>query len=389
MRIAIITENFLPKLDGVTRTIARLLEYLQATGHQALLLGPESGMQQYAGAEVIGTVGIPLPFYPELKANVFRPHFLRRLQEFQPDVIHLVDPVMLGATGLAIARLLQVPVVSSYHTNLAVYCEHFSFGFLTEPMWAYNRFIHNQCALTFCPSPSTASRLHKQGFEHLRIWPRGVDTSLFQPARRDERLRASWLKEREQPQGKVILLYAGRISREKNLRLLIEAYRGMDHTRCHLVMVGDGPAYAEIRQELVDAPVTFTGYLAGEALADAYASADVFAFPSYTETFGQVVLEAMASGLPVVGLYAEGICDLVSHGHTGLLLERQLIDQERQAGGYRELLEYLIQDRQARERLRQAALVEAQRHSWPEAMYCLVQGYGEIAKVSRTLLHAS
>ena len=296
---------------------------------------------------------------------------------------------MLGATGLAVARLLQVPVVSSYHTNLAAYCKHFGFGFLTEPMWAYNRFIHNQCALTFCPSPSTAARLRKQGFEHLRIWPRGVDTSLFQPARRNERLRASWLKEREQPQNKVILLYAGRISREKNLRLLVEAYRGMDHTRCHLVIVGDGPAYTEVRQKLADAPVTFTGYLAGEALATAYASADVFAFPSYTETFGQVVLEAMASGLPVVGLNAEGIRDLVSHEHTGLLLERQLIDQEKQAAAYRELLEYLVQDRQARERMEQAALVEASHHSWPEAMKCLVQGYDEIAKVSRTLVNAS
>jgi glycosyltransferase involved in cell wall biosynthesis len=138
------TENFLPKLDGVTRTIARLLEYLQATGHQVLLLGPESGMERYAGAEVIGTVGVPLPFYPELKMNVFRPLFLHRLYAFQPDVIHLIDPVFLGATGLAIARLLHVPVVSSYHTNLAAYCEHFGFGFLTETMWAYNRFLHSE-----------------------------------------------------------------------------------------------------------------------------------------------------------------------------------------------------------------------------------------------------
>ena len=128
MRIAIITENFLPKLDGVTRTVARVLEHLQATGHQALLLGPESGMQQYAGAEVIGTAGLPLPFYPELKANLFRPLFLRRLREFRPEVIHLVDPVFLGAAGLATARMLHVPVVSSYHTNLAAYCEHFGVG---------------------------------------------------------------------------------------------------------------------------------------------------------------------------------------------------------------------------------------------------------------------
>src|SRR5579864_1360046 len=122
MRVAIITENFLPKLDGVTRTLARLLEHLQATGHQALLLGPECGMEQYAGAEIIGTAGLPFPFYPELKFNFFRPLFMRRLIEFRPDIIHLVDPVILGATGLAAAQFLRKPLISSYHTNLAAYC---------------------------------------------------------------------------------------------------------------------------------------------------------------------------------------------------------------------------------------------------------------------------
>lgn len=302
MRIAIITENFLPKLDGVTRTLSMLLEHLQAHGHQALLLGPESGMDKYAGAEVVGTAGIPLPFYPELKYNFFRPLFVRRLKAFSPDIVHLVDPVILGAAGLVAARLLKKPLVSSYHTNLAIYCGHFGVPFLTEPMWQYHRFIHNQCALTFCPSPSTARMLHLQGFHHLRIWPRGVDTTLFRPERRSAEVRSSWLREREWPQHKVVLLYVGRLSWEKNLRLLVQAYRGMDHQHCHLVIVGDGPARAEMQQELANLPVTFMGYLRGEALAAAFASADVFAFPSHTETFGQVVLEAMASGLPIVGL---------------------------------------------------------------------------------------
>ncbi len=293
MRVAIITENFLPKLDGVTRTLARLLEHLQANGHQALLLGPESGMAEYAGAEVIGTAGVPLPFYPELKFNFFRPLFMRRLGEFCPDIIHLVDPVVLGATGVAAARFYNIPLVSSYHTNLAAYCEHFGFPLLTKPMWQYNRLIHNQCALTFCPSPSTAGMLRLQGFEHLRIWPRGIDTTLFTPERRSNALRASWLRHRRHPENKVILLYVGRISWEKNLRLLVQAYCGMNHKQCHLVIVGDGPAHAEMQQELNGVPVTVTGYLSGEQLASAYASADVFAFPSTTETFGQVVLEAM------------------------------------------------------------------------------------------------
>jgi glycosyltransferase involved in cell wall biosynthesis len=383
MRIAIITENFLPKLDGVTRTLARLLEHLQITGHQVLLLGPEAGMQSYAGAEVIGTGGIPLFFYPELKFNFFRPLFFRRLREFQPDIIHVVDPVVLGAMGLATARLMDIPIVSSYHTNLAAYCAHFGFPFFTRPMLSYNRFVHNQCTLTFCPSPSTINMLSAQGFEHLRIWSRGVDTDLFHPDRRSLELRAQWLAARtdlddvEQP---AILLYAGRISWEKNLRLLIQAYQRMDHRQCHLVMVGNGPAFTEIESELQGVPATFTGYLSGEDLAVAYASADIFAFPSYTETFGQVVLEAMASSLPVVGLESEGVRDLVQHERSGLLLNTQNYNEEEQIEAYRAYLVRLIYNKQERRKFGQQALAEAANRSWYEAMEGLVHGYSEVVE---------
>ncbi|GCE47670.1 glycosyltransferase involved in cell wall biosynthesis [Thermosporothrix hazakensis] len=385
MRVALITENFLPKLDGVTRTLARLLEHLQLTGHQALLLGPDSGMERYAGAEVLGTAGIPLPFYPELRVNFFRPLFVRRLYEFRPDIIHVVDPVILGATGLAAARLLGTPIVSSYHTNLAAYCTHFGFPLLTRPMWFYNRFIHNQCELTFCPSASTATMLRQQGFTHIRIWPRGVDTALFTPQRRSAELRARWLQDKRD---KCLLLYVGRLSYEKNLRLLVEAYKGMSHERCHLVLVGDGPAAAELRQELATVPVTFTGYLQGEELATAYASADLFAFPSTTETFGQAALEALASGLPVVGLQAEGICDLVTDGSNGLLLELQGKQPEEQIRLYRAALERLIEQEPFRLQLGENARRAASRYSWFEAMECLLQGYRDVMQRTAPLVAA-
>jgi len=375
MRVAIITENFLPKLDGVTRTLARLLEHLQIQGHQALLLGPDSGMEQYAGAELVGTAGLPLPFYPELKFNFFRPLFIRRLNEFRPDVVHLVDPVVLGATGLAAARVLNLPVVSSYHTNLAAYCGHFGFPLFSRPMWSYNRFIHNQCALTFCPSPSTAAMLREHGFGRVYIWPRGVDITLFRPQRRSEALRAAWLSASEE---KAILLYVGRVSWEKNLRLLTAAYRAMDHTRCHLVIVGDGPALKEVQQASVDAPVTFTGYLTGEELATAYASADIFAFPSTSETFGQVVLEAMASSLPVIGVLSEGVRDLVVDGQSGFLLDTSGLDEQEQARSYRIRLEHLVYNVVMRYTLGQAALAEAQQRSWASAIQCLFDGYQEV-----------
>ena len=384
MRVAIITENFLPKLDGVTRTLARLLEYLQGHGHQVLLLGPESGMEEYAGAEIVGTAGVPFPFYPELKFNFFRPLFLRRLSEFQPDIVHLVDPVILGAAGLAAARMLGKPLISSYHTNLAAYCGHFGFTLLAQPMWSYNRFIHNQCALTFCPSPSTASMLGTQGFQRVRIWPRGVDISSFRPEQRDASKRASWLDGSE----KVVLLYAGRVSWEKNLRLLIKAYQEMDHTNCHLVIVGDGPALREIKQELDGLPVTFTGYLQGEELASTYASADLFAFPSKTETFGQVVLEAMASGLPVVGLQAEGVCDIVEDGKTGFLLDTERIPEQEQTAAYRDLLARLVNQHTLRQNMGEAALQAATQRTWDEAMKSLFLGYEEVLLQERPLVAA-
>ena len=388
MRVAIITENFLPKLDGVTRTLSRLLEYLQANGHQALLLGPESGMVEYAGAEIVGTAGLPLPFYPELKFNFFRPLFLRRLSEFRPDIVHIVDPVFLGAAGLAAARVLNIPVVSSYHTNLAAYCGHFGFPFLTQPMWLYNRFVHKQCALTFCPSPSTQAMLVSQGFEHVRIWSRGVDGSLFSPMRRCETLRSSWLQGSGGSENKKVLLYVGRVSWEKNLQLLVKAYRQMDHASCHLVIVGHGPAYDEIRQELSSVPVTFTGYLQGVQLASAYASADIFAFPSYTETFGQVVLEAMASGLPVVGLRSEGVRDLVHDGITGFLVDAERLDANDQVAAYRSYLMQLVQNPSLQMSMRQAALVESASCSWQQAMQSLVQGYQEVIEHTQAVLVA-
>jgi glycosyltransferase involved in cell wall biosynthesis len=387
MRVAIITENFLPKLDGVTRTLARLLEYLQSHGHQVLLLGPESGMAEYAGAEIIGTAGVPFPFYPELKFNFFRPLFLRRLSEFQPDLVHLVDPVILGAAGLAATRMLGKPLISSYHTNLAAYCGHFGFPLFTRPMWSYNRFIHNQCSLTYCPSPSTASMLEGQGFQHVRIWPRGVDTRLFWAERRDTDLRASWMDEAENVD-KTILMYAGRISWEKNLRVLAHAYREMDHTKCHLVIVGDGPALTELKQEMTGLPVTFTGYLRGEELARAYASGDIFAFPSRTETFGQVVLEAMASGLPVVGMRAEGVRDTVEDGKTGFLLDIEDLSEQEQIAGYQQLLTRLVEQPALRQTMGLAAKEAASQRTWDEAMKSLVAGYTEVMEQEQTLVAA-
>lgn len=376
MRIAIITENFLPKVDGVTRTLARLLEHLSLLGHTVILFGPESGMETYAGAAIIGTFGIPFLPYPELKCNFWTPRLTSKLIEFKPDIIHLVDPVFFAAIGLAVVRyyLPHTPIVSSYHTNLALYCDHFGYGFLTSIMWRWNTYCHSFSSYIACPSPSTQSILLQHGFKHdtTRIWPRGVDMALFSPHRKSYTLRAHWLGE-DGNDNKTILLYVGRVSYEKNIHLLIEAYEDMNHEDCHLVLVGHGPAFDEIQTYCATRriPVTLTGYLQGEDLSQAFASADVFAFPSTTETFGQVVLEAMASGLPVVGLESEGVKDLVKHNKTGLLLS----STEEQTVKYRGLLEKLVYQPTLLQQMSQASVKEAKRYTWFEAMDCMVQIY--------------
>jgi len=316
MRLAIVTENFLPKLDGVTRTLAMLLEHVQRHGYQAIVVGPEGAPERYADAPIFTARGIPLPMYPELRALFPAPRLERIVAGFRPDIIHVVDPMLLAAAGVGWGRRLGVPVVASYHTNLAAYCDYFRLGLLKEPVWAYRRLLHNQCSVTLCPSRSTAQELMRRSFKNVAVWPRAVDSSLFNPRRRSEAWRARIAGDSARP----IILYVGRLSNEKNLDALVGAFTSLESRHAHLVLVGDGPARSGLQRALEGRSATFTGYLSGEALAEAYASADVFVFPSVTETFGQVVLEAMASGLCVVAYDAEGVCDTVRHGETGILV---------------------------------------------------------------------
>lgn len=370
MRIALVTENFLPKLDGVTRTLAILLEHLRSAGHQVIVLGPEGAPRRYAGARVFHARGAPLPFYPELRLLFPSPALERRLERFRPDVAHVVDPMALGAAGILWAQRLGTPVIASYHTNLAAYCAYFHLGALTTPMWRYRRYLHNRCALTLCPSRSTAVELDRRGFERVGVWPRGVDTTLFHPAWRSRAWRERLTGDADAP----IILYVGRLSHEKNLRDLVAAYRALEQTGAWLALVGDGPARLELERALAGRRVVFTGYLRGEALAEAYASADIFAFPSVTETFGQVVLEAMASGLPVVGYDAEGVRDSVQPGVTGLLAP---LSERGVFAGY---LRALLDAPELRLRLGASARAYAERQSWDAVMTQIAATYARVAR---------
>jgi glycosyltransferase involved in cell wall biosynthesis len=264
MRVALVTENFLPKLDGVTRTLAMLLEHLQLRGHRAVLFGPAGAPDVYAGTRVYGAPGVPLPFYPELRALIPTPMLEERLVNFQPDVVHVVEPILLGAAGIHWAQKIAAPLVSSYHTDLAAYCTYYQLGALVNPLWAYRRFLHNQCLHTLCPSATTASQVAARGIQRVGVWPRGVDAELFAPEKRSAEWRARITGDADD---RPIVLYVGRLSPEKNLSALVDAFRTLAETGAHLVLVGDGPARAELEQALGRQRVSFTGYLSGEAEA--------------------------------------------------------------------------------------------------------------------------
>lgn len=371
MRIALICETFLPDVNGVTTTLCRLLEYLQYQEHDVLLFAPHGAPSSYAGAEIVPLNGMPLPLYPEVKLTPPQPGLTARLQRFQPDLVHLVGPVVLGAIVPGIVRRLGLPLIASYHTDFGAYSQHYGFGFLKHGVNAWLRWIHNRCRINLCPSRFTMNVLRAAGFRRLRIWGRGVDIERFHPRYRSEVWRVAV---GVQPSERVVL-YVGRVAAEKRVDLLPEAIRGLPNAR--LVIVGDGPFRSELQRRCAGLPVHFTGYLKGDDLATAYASADVFVFPSDTDTFGQVVQEAMASALPVVAARAGGALDLIHHGQNGYLFTPGVVSDLRSR-----LREVLGSDER---RLAQGTLGRAiaEQRSWPRVMQELMGYYAQVLRPRR------
>jgi glycosyltransferase involved in cell wall biosynthesis len=366
MRVALVCETFLPDVNGVTTTLCRLLEHLQRSGHEALLFAPQGAPEEYAGTPVVPLNGLPLPMYPELKLTPPQPGLTARLRRFRPDVVHLVGPAVMGAMVPYITHGLRLPLVASYHTDFGAYSRHYGLGFLQSGVNTWLRWIHNRCQLNLCPSTYTLRSLRQFGFRRLRIWGRGVDTARFHPGNRS----TAWREAVGQQPGENVLLYVGRLAAEKRVDLLPEALRGLPNTR--LVFVGDGPFRPELERRSAGLPVHFTGYLKGQELATAYASADAFVFPSDTDTFGQVIQEAMASGLPVVGARSGGTLDLVRDDQTGRLFAPGV------ATDLRSRLRELMADPALRAEMGRAGREAAERRSWPRVMGELMEHYERV-----------
>jgi phosphatidylinositol alpha 1,6-mannosyltransferase len=312
MKVGIVAESFVPQMNGVVRMLLEMLAYLRRHGHEALIFAPGDGPREVEGFRVARVKGIPFPPYPQVTLAPFSLWMYRDMRAWQPDIIHLASPFLLGMQGALVGKLLNVPVMAHFQTDVPQYAHSYHLSALADLATRYLVTMHNQCAMTFCPTPTVARTLRAWGVQQLNVLGRGVDARLFQPTRRSPATRHQYGLREDQP----ILLYVGRVSAEKNLGMLAGTAAALPG--CRLLIVGDGPERVALEASMPD-NVIFTGFLAGDALAAVYAAADVFVFPSLTETFGQVVHESMASGVPVVAMRSGGVQDIVQHGVTGLL----------------------------------------------------------------------
>ncbi|MCL7957781.1 MAG: glycosyltransferase family 1 protein [marine benthic group bacterium] len=371
MRIALFTDTYAPSVNGVARTLQKLVRDAARRGHDVALVTPDGGAGRYADARVhIRLPGLPLPMYPEVQIS--RPLGIagsRELKTFAPDLVHAATELTIGWSGVRWARDLGVPLVTSFHTKFPEYLSGYGLGRLEPTAWGYLRTFHSHSLRTYCPSQETLRELRSNGFDGvLEIWSRGVDSEHFHPSRRCRQRR------RELSSGaESIALYVGRLAPEKRVEMLLDAWEIVSASADEslaLWVVGDGPSAAELKAR-APGNVLFTGYLEGDELARTFASADLFLFPSDTETFGNVVLEAMSSGLPVIGPDRGGVPELIRPAIDGLLFR---------SGNAEELAaatHTLLSDASLRKRLARAARRSAEQRSWDSIFDGLFAGYRE------------
>ena len=376
LRVALVTSsyNYIP--DGVALTLNRLVGYLESQGVEVLVFAPVAKAPAFAHkGDIVPAPSAPFPFRPEYRlAFGFTRRARERLAAFDPGLIHIAVPDFLGRQALAIGRARGRPVVASYHTRYEAYLKDYGLEFLREGFTAWLRQFYDQADEVYVPSESMIDSLLAEGFApHLRLWRRGVDIERFDPAKRSGAVRADWGVAADE----IVVTFVSRLVREKRLDTLIEvadrlAAAGVRH---RMVIVGDGPGRAALERRL-PAPV-FTGFLEGEALARAYASSDVFLFPSDTESFGNVTLEAMASGLPAVCANATGSRSLVQTGVTGFLAPPG--DGE----AFFHHVAALARDGAQRGRMGTAARARALGFSWDETMAGLLARYQALVAAPR------
>jgi phosphatidylinositol alpha 1,6-mannosyltransferase len=371
VRVAIVAESFLPNVNGVSNSVLRILEHLNRTGHDAIVIAPDNPRPEGRAAtehDGVPVYRMPARMFPKITSlplGVPRPRMVGILREFDPDIVHLASPALLGYGGLHAARFLAVPTVAVFQTDVPGFAKSYGIPMAYRTAWAWFRHLHRHADRTLAPSTSAMESLVAQRVPRVHLWARGVDIAGFAPSARDAALRRAW-----SPDGKPIVGFVGRLAPEKHVERLKVLARNDD---VRLVIVGDGVDRNKLEKMLPTA--LFTGALYGAELAAAYASMDVFVHPGEHETFCQAVQEALASGVPVVAPNAGGPRDLIAPGRTGLLLAVE--EFEAQLPG---AVTHLIQ---ARSHYAPAARRSVLQRTWPVICEELLGHYGAVQGARR------
>ena len=378
MRVAIITETFLPKVDGIVKVTCLLLDHLRARGIDALVIAPRYGENaHYNDVPICSLPSISLPLYPEARLGFATFSLYRELAAFRPDVAHLFHPVMTGIPTMGMLKWMDVPTVTSFHLDYARIANQFKvglfdLGFARPLIDELTKSVFNWSDFSLAPSRLVQRQMRELGISKVGLWRRGVDAAAFHPRFRSAQMR------REMTVGHpddTVLIYVGRLSDEKQLEHIRPALEQLPGTR--LVLVGDGPARAALERFYADLPVTFMGYLSGERLSQAYASADIFVFPSRLETFGLVVIEAMAAGLPVVASRVGGVAEIVSEGVNGYTFASG--DTDALVAGIRNI----VSNRENLRRMGAEARAFAETQSWDVMMDEVIELYASLIAARR------
>ncbi len=407
MKVALITETFLPQINGIVRTLEKIVKHLEKNGHEVEVIAIGEGDSTYSKSKVTRVPGIKFALYEELNIVAPQDEWIKKIlcnvspaqvpysiiqsllpmphpvveeaiERFKPDIVHLVTPATLCSIGYYYVDKLNLPCLSSFHTDLSAYTKQYQIQFLEPFIDATNKMTYNRTDRVLAPSESTKKQLEKVGIKNIGLFGRGVDTSLFNPNHKTK--RDEIFEKYNLDKNKTTIMYAGRLAEEKSLPILADAFLRMhEEYNLQLFFVGDGPYRKKLEKKLKDTATVFAGFKKGEEYAELFGAGDIFAFPSKTETFGQVVLEAMASGLPVLGFDSPGVRDLVKHSETGLLAEEDNNIQ------FENFLKELIENIDLRKSYGSAGTIEAEKRSWDNVLNELIANYQKVIDIKKAL----
>lgn len=365
----------MPKVDGVSKTSYLTVRYLQETGREVLVFGPDIAVPNIGNSEVVPLPSVAVPTATETRMALPIPYIAKRLQEFQPDLIHLASPALMTISGMVLGREMNVPVVANYQTDLPGYAAHYGMPMLQHPVRGWLRYLHNGCHINLVPSNMVGDELRQHGFRRLRVWGRGVNIDRFNPKHFSQTMRDRMLNGRDP--NSILVIFVGRLANEKRVDLLREV---ADVPNVSVTIIGDGHMREEWEKLFSGTGTHFMGYMYKDELATAFASADAFFFPGPNETFGQVVQEAMASGLATIVTNQGAVGELVEEGQTGFIVEHT-------ASAFADAARKLQDNRDLLQQMSKNARASAETRPWSAIMAQLEDYYHEAIAINDRFKH--